>query len=183
MGPATESWWHQLTGEALVGRMAGTKLNFLAAPIMSWQDFKTHQPDGLVLSKDTGFRRNYGENPYVGYDRIDNPPFLYSGDLDGCLQSKERVAAITVDGVDFAFPFSILAEEGAVNYQTNGVDVAVFFKFGTNSALGDAQISFAADIGTTAVFNAILKGQRLTFTAAGDWFTDAETGSTWNILG
>ena len=101
----TESWWQRLIGEALVGRMAGTKLNFLAAPIMSWQDFKTHHPDGLVLSKDTGFRRNYGENPYVGYDRIDNPPFLYSGDLDGCLQSKERVAAITVDGVDFAFPF------------------------------------------------------------------------------
>ena len=85
--------------------------------------------------------------------------------------------------IRLSFRFSILAEEGAVNYQTNGVDVAVFFKFGTNSALGDAQVSFAADIGTTAVFNAVLKGQRLTFTAAGDWFTDAETGSTWNILG
>jgi len=179
----TESWWQQLTGEAIVGRMAGTKLKFLAAPIVSWQDFKTHQPGGLVLSKETGFNRRYGENPYVGYDRVDNPPFLFTGDLDGRLQPKERVAAITVDGVDFAFPFSLLAEEGAVNYRANAVDVAIFFKFGTNSALGDAQISFAADIGTTAVFNAVFEGQKLTFTAVGDGFTDAETGSTWNILG
>ena len=31
----TESWWQQFTGEAIVGRMAGTKLKFLPAPIIS----------------------------------------------------------------------------------------------------------------------------------------------------
>lgn len=179
----TESWWQQFTGEAIVGRMAGTKLKFLAAPIISWQDFKTHQPGGEVLSKNTGLGRRYGENPYVGYDTVDNPPFLFTGDLDGRLQPKERVAAISVDGVDVAFPFSLLAEEGAVNYQVNGVDVAVFFKFGTNSALGGPVISISDDIGSTAVFNAVLDGEKLTFAAEGDAFTDAETGSTWNILG
>ena len=70
-----------------------------------------------------------------------------------------------------------------MNYQVNGVDVAVFFKFGTNSALGGAVISTADDIGSSAVFEAVLDGQQLTFTAEGDTFTDAETGSTWNILG
>ena len=86
-------------------------------------------------------------------------------------------------GVDVAFPFSVLAEEGAVNYQVNGVDVAVFFKFGTTSALGGPIISFADDVGSTAVFIAELDGRKLTFSPAGDGFTDAETGSTWNILG
>ena len=143
----------------------------------------THQPEGEVLSKDTGLRRRYGENPYVGYDTVDNPPFLFTGDLDGRLQPKERIAAISVDGVDVAFPFSLLAEEGAVNYQVNGVDLAVFFKFGTNSALNGDLISISDDIGSTAVFNAALDGEKLTFTAEGDAFTDAETGSTWNILG
>ena len=179
----TESWWQQLTGEAIVGVMAGTKLDFLPAPIVSWQDFKTHQPGGTVLSKDTGFVRRYGENPYVGYDRVDNPPFLFTGDLDGRLQPKERVAAITVDGVDAAFPFSVLAQEGAVNYLVNGVAVAVFFKSGTNSALDGPSISFSKDIGSATVFNAVLEGRKLTFSAAGSGFTDAETGSTWNILG
>ncbi len=179
----TESWWQQLTGEAIVGVMAGTKLNFLPAPIVSWQDFKTHQPGGTVLSKDTGFARRYGENPYVGYDRADNPPFLYTGDLDGRLQPKERVAAISVDGVDAAFPFSVLAQEGAVNYSVNGVDVAVFFKSGTSSALDGPSIGFSREIGSAAVFNAVLVGRKLTFSAAGSGFTDTETGSTWNILG
>ena len=155
----TESWRQQFTGEAIVGRMAGTKLKFLAAPIISWQDFKTHQPGGEVLSKNTGLGRRYDENPYVDYDTVDNPRFLFTGDLDGRLQPKERVAAISVDGVDVAFPFSLLAEEGAVNYQVNGVDVAVFFKFGTNSALGGPVISISDDIGSTAVFNAVLDGE------------------------
>jgi len=179
----TESWWQQLTGEALVGRLAGTKLKFLAAPIISWSDFKTHQPDGEVLSRDTGLQRRYGENPYVGYDTVDVPPFLYTGDLDGRLQPKERVVAVTIDGVDVAFPFSLLAEKGVVNYEVSGSDIAVFFKAGTNSALGDAIISFAADIGSTAVYSAILNGQKLTFSADGDGFTDAESGPTWTILG
>ena len=179
----TESWWQQLTGEAIVGVMAGTRLKLLPAPIISWQDFKTHQSEGLVLSKDTGFGRRYGENPYVGYDRVDNPPFLFDGDLDGRLQPMERVAAISVDGVDAAFPFSTLAQEGAVNYQVNGVDVAVFFKPGTASALDGVSIAFSRDIGSAAVFNAVLDGQRLTFSADESGFTDAETGSTWSILG
>lgn len=179
----TESWWQQLTGEAIVGRLAGTKLKFLAAPIVSWSDFMTRQPDGSVLSKDTGFRHEHGENPYVGYDTVDVLPFLYTRGLDGRLQPKERVVAITVDGVDVAFPFSILAKEGAVNYKVNGSDIAVFFKLGTNSALGHEIISFAEDIGSTAVYSATLNGQNLTFGAHGNGFTDAESGSTWNILG
>ena len=149
----TESWWQQLTGEAIVGVMAGTKLKFLPAPIVSWQDFMTYQPDGVVLSKATGFGRRYGDNPYMGYDRVDSPPFLYDGELDERLQPKERVAAISVDGVDAAFPFSVLADEGAVNYRVNGVDVAVFFKSGTRSALDGP-----------------LFGQRLTKIVHGDHF-------------
>ena len=179
----TESWWQQLTGEAVVGVMAGTKLKFLPAPIVSWQDFMTHQPEGTVLSKDTGFARRYGENPYVGYDRVDSPPFLFDGDLDGRLQPMERVAAISVDGVDAAFPFSTLAQEGAVNYLVNGVDVAVFFKSGTASALDGPFIGSSRDVGTASVFNAVLDGQTLTFSADESGFTDAQTGSTWSILG
>jgi hypothetical protein len=103
--------------------------------------------------------------------------------LDGRLQPKEGVAAITIDNVDAAFPFSLVSEEGVFNYEVNGTDVAVFFKSGTNSALGHQLISFVKDIGSTAVYNAELDGQKLTFTATGDTFNDAETGSTWNILG
>ena len=179
----TESWWQQLTGEAIVGKLAGKKLTFLAGPIISWEDFKDANPGGKVLSQDTGFQRDYGRNPYVGYDRVDNPPFLFRGDLDGRLLPKERVVSVTVGDLDAAFPFSILAQEKVVNYNVGGEDFAVFFKPGTRSALDELLIGTSEEIGATGLFDAELDGQKLTFRADGDNFVDNETGSTWNILG
>ena len=179
----TESWWQQLTGEAIVGKFAGKKLTFLAGPIISWEDFKDANPGGKVLSQDTGFQRDYGRNPYVGYDRVDNPPFLFRGDLDGRLLPKERVVSVTVGDLDAAFPFSILAQEKVVNYNVGGEDFAVFFKPGTRSALDELLIGTSEEIGATGLFDAELDGQKLTFRADGDNFVDNETGSAWNILG
>ena len=179
----TESWWQQLTGEAIVGELAGKKLTFLAAAIISWGDFKDANPGGKVLSQDTGFQRNYGQNPYVGYDRADNPPFLFQGDLDGRLLPKERVVAVTVGDVDAAFPFSILTQERVVNYNVGGRDLVVFFKPGTRSALDQLLIGMSEEIGATGLFDAELDGRKLTFRADGDDFIDNETGSSWNILG
>ena len=179
----TESWWQQLTGEAIVGELAGKRLTFLPASIVSWEDFKSANPGGQVLSRDTGFQRPYGENPYVGYDRVDNPPFLFSGDLDGRLLPKERVVTATIGDEDAAFPFSVLAEERAVNYNVGGRDVAVFFKPGTLSALDDLLIGDSDDIGAAGLFNAKLDGRTLTFRFDGSNIVDNETGSTWNILG
>ena len=179
----TETWWQQITGEAIVGELAGKQLTFLPAPIISWTDFRATHPNGVVLSKETGFKRSYGRNPYAGYDRVDEPPFLYFGDLDGRLLPKERVAAFTIGNVAAAFPFSILAREGVVNYNVNGVDLSVFFKPGTRSALGASFIAEADEIGAIGVFDATLDGRKLTFRTDGESFMDNETGSTWNILG
>ena len=136
-----------------------------------------------MLSRDTGFRRDYGRNPYVGYDRIDTPPFLFRGDLDGRLQPKERVVTVTVGDVDAAFPFSILAKEKVVNYNVGGQDLAVFFKPGTRSVLDLSLINMSKEIGATGLFDAELDGRKLIFRADGDDFIDNETGSSWNILG
>ena len=179
----TESWWQQLTGEAIVGDLAGKKLTFLAGPIVSWGDFKEANPDGKVLSQDTGFQRDYGRNPYLGYDRVDNPPFLFKGDLDGRLLPKERVVTVTVGNLDAAFPFSILAQEKVVNYNVGGRDLAVFFKPGTRSALDELLIGESDEIGASGLFEAELDGRKLTFRSDGDEFIDNETGSTWNIFG
>ena len=179
----TESWWQQLTGEAIVGELAGKKLTFLAGPIVSWGDFKEANPDGKVLSQDTGFQRDYGRNPYLGYDRVDNPPFLFKGDLDGRLLPKERVVTVTVGNLDAAFPFSILAQEKVVNYNVGGRDLAVFFKPGTRSALDELLIGESDEIGASGLFEAELDGRKLTFRSDGDEFIDNETGSTWNIFG
>jgi hypothetical protein len=53
----TESLWQQITGEAIVGDLAGTQLPVIPTPIVSWKDFRETFPDGDVLSRDTGHDR------------------------------------------------------------------------------------------------------------------------------
>ena len=179
----TQTWWQQLTGEAIVGELTGTKLTFLPASIISYGDFKAANPQSQVLSQDTGFARDYNRSPYAGYDRADNPPFLFRGDLDGRLLPKERVAALTIGDVDAAFPFTLLDAERVVNYTIGGLDTVVFFKPGTLSVF-DNRITDAPDaVGATGVFEAQLDARKLTFKPQGDSFVDNETGSVWNILG
>jgi hypothetical protein len=179
----TETWWQQFTGEGIVGELAGKRLTMLSASIISFSDFRAANPDGLVLSRDTGFSKPYGTNPYAGYDRADQNPFLFDGDLDGRLLPKERVATISIGEVDAAFPFTTLEDERVVNYSINSQDLVVFFKSGTLSALDQRSIKDSRDVGATGVFEAQVDGQRLTFQADGDRFVDNETGSVWNILG
>ena len=179
----TESWWQQFTGEGIVGELAGKKLASLPSQVISWKDFKAANPGGKVLSRDTGFSRSYGRNPYADYDRADNPPFLFDGPVDGRLLPKERVVFVTVGDKTAAFPFSILEEERAVNYTVNGKDLAVFFQSGTVSALDRRSIEGSRDVGATGVFDPNLDGRKLTFRADSDNIVDNETGSLWNILG
>ena len=179
----TQTWWQQLTGKAIIGELAGHQLEFVPASIISWADFKAANPESLVLSRDTGFGRPYGNNPYAGYDRVDRPPFLFDGEEDNRLLPMQRVAAFNIGEVSAAFPFPVLETELVINYKVNGTDVVVFFKPGTVSALDRTLIIDSKDVGSTGVFDAELDGQKLTFRIENDQFMDAQTGTVWNILG
>ena len=180
----TETLWQQFTGEGIVGELAGAQIEFLPSQLVSFNDFQKAFPDGVVLSQNTGFNRAYGRNPYAGYDTIDQP-FLFDGELDGRLPAMARVVTISLDdtGVDIAYPLEILAELGVINDAQEGQDLAVFHQPGTSTALGAELIAIGADVGATGVFDPNLDGQKLTFNKEGDNIVDAETGSTWNVLG
>ena len=179
----TESWWQQLTGEGIVGAYAGYQLELVPAQIVSWGDFKAAFPDADVLSRETGYARAYGSNPYYGYDRVDQSPFLFDGEPDGRLLPMERVAALELDGQPLAFPFTTLEQEPVVNYSLDRRDIVVLFHPGTTSALDQSSIADSRDVGAVGVFEAALDGQTLTFRLGADGFTDDETNSVWNILG
>lgn len=179
----TESLWQQFTGEAIVGDLVGKRLTFISAPLISFDDFRSAYPEGVVLSRETGFNRRYGTNPYAGYDRIGQDPFLFRGETDERLPAMARVVTVSVGDVSVAYPYDVLAQEGVVHDEVNAQELVVFFTSGTSSALDAAQIAEGADVGATAVFDPNLDGQVLTFTQDDGTFVDEETGSTWNILG
>ena len=179
----TESWWQQITGEAIVGELTGSRLEFLPSSIVSWADFAAAFPDGRVLSRDTGFQREYGRNPYVGYDDIDSSPFLFDGETDSRLAAMERLTTVELGGEVAAYPFSRLEASLVASDSVGGTDIVVFYKRGTVSALDRSTIADSKDIGTAAVFEPVIDGERLTFRADGDAFLDNETGSRWDIFG
>ena len=179
----TESWWQQATGEAIVGDLTGKRLTFLSSQIISWETFRQAYPAGKVLSRNTGHVRDYGRNPYVGYDNLDSSPFLYTGPKDSRLRPMERVVTVSIGREDVAYPFSALEKVRVVHDMVGGRPIVVFFERGTASALDTSEIARGRDIGATGVFVPILDGRRLTIQPAAKGFTDRETQSTWTILG
>ena len=180
----TETWWQQANGEAIAGELTGTTLDFVPAAIIAWSEFKTSFPDGKVLSTDTGYSRAYGQNPYVGYDDIDNSPFLYRGpETPDQLRPMTRVLAIEANDDAVAITYSVLEELRVVNETVGGEDVVIFWQPGTASALDSSAIAFGRDVGSANAFSRLVQGRSLSFAFDGSTFVDEQTGSRWDILG
>jgi hypothetical protein len=95
----------------------------------------------------------------------------------------ERVVAVTLEGMDKAYPYHALAQQRVI-YDTVGTQpIVVLYSAGTASALDRGNMGQSRDVGATGVFLPQLDGRAVTLVAQGDGFTDTETQSTWNILG
>ncbi|MBV7378358.1 DUF3179 domain-containing protein [Maritimibacter dapengensis] len=75
----TESWWQQAVGEGIVGEFAGDTLVQLPSWMEAWSVFAARNPEGLVMAEPE-HRRNYGANPYVGYDSRKRPYPFFTGE-------------------------------------------------------------------------------------------------------
>lgn len=179
----TESLWQQVTGAAVVGTYTGMTLEPLPAQIISFAQFQEGFPDGLVLSRETGFDRPYGRNPYVGYDDVSQRPFLYDGPIDERLPPMEKVVAIGMDDSYKAYPHRITREQRVIHDELGGRTIVVFHADGAVSALEAADIASSREIGTTGVFDRRIAGQTLHFDYEDGRFVDRETESTWTITG
>jgi hypothetical protein len=105
----TESLWSQIEGRAIAGVLTGERLDRIPVQTVSWAQWREAHPDGWVLSRDTGAERDYGRNPYVGYDEATSDPFLFDGDADGRLAPKERVLGLGDAEDPVAVPLAVLA--------------------------------------------------------------------------
>ena len=180
----TETWWQQATGEAIAGEFTGRQLTFVPASMISWADFKATYPDGKVLSRETGYSRDYGRNPYTGYDDVNRSPFLYRGpETPGTLPPMARVVTVDLNGEAVGYPYDVLQEVRVVNDTIGGVPIVVLWAPGTASALDAGSVAGGDDVGAATTFSRELDGQTLTFVFDGDRILDEQTGSEWDVLG
>ena len=148
----TESWWQQFGGQALVGHYAGTRLGQLPARIVAWREFLHAYPRGLVLTRDTGFSRPYGQNPYSGYDDAATPPFFPTAHAnDRRLPPKERVVFIQRGRDSVVVPFSVLQRRHLIRVTVGGDHLVVRWRGGVVSALDSASIPRGRDVGAASV--------------------------------
>jgi hypothetical protein len=179
----TETLWSHFTGQGIVGALTGVELEAFPVATVPWGLWRDAHPDGLVLSRDTGFDRSYGDNPYLGYDDVNGRPFLFEGEVDGRYTAMTRIAGVERDGAAIGVPLVTLREQRVVTGELDGTVLVFFWQPGTASALDAGRIADGDDIGATGVFLPVVEDRALTFTANDAGFVDDQTGSTWNLLG
>jgi hypothetical protein len=183
---ATETLWTHYNGQAVIGVLTGSKLVEHPSPLLSWGHFRSAYPTGKVLDwTATGFSRDYGRNPYTGYDDPENTPFLFRGALDDRAAAMQRV--VGVEYADSSAAFTLEAVSGGVgratHFDVGYEEVVIFWLAGQASALDAGEVSEGRDVGSVGVFIPQVGDRRLTFTHNGSNFVDAETGSVWSVTG
>ena len=123
----TESLWSQLLNRAVSGPLAGSQLVMLPMQHTTWGAWKRHYPQSLVLSRETGYRRDYERDPYAGYED-DRGLYFPVTKRDPRYHPKERVLGVEINGVFKAYPISELSTvKGDVKDRFQGEDLLVRF--------------------------------------------------------
>jgi len=105
----TRSLWSQILAKAISGERKGESLAMLAVNNTSWQHWRNLHPDTLVLSRNTGFKRDYSKSPYGNY-ATNNALYFPVSARSRRYHPKEKVTGIELNGIYKAYPFSELAK-------------------------------------------------------------------------
>jgi hypothetical protein len=179
----TETLWQQFTGKAIVGDYVGTNLKQIPSQIISFEQLKNSYPDAEVLSKDTGYDRNYGSNPYTGYDNINNTPLFGAGNDDGRLPPMEKVIGVKLEEQHKAYPYSVTRKEQVINDRLANIPLLILHTEGATSAMDAARIAESKESGSTGVFKRMVESKELSFTMKDGQIVDDQSGSVWTIAG
>jgi hypothetical protein len=113
----THSLWNQFTGKPVSGDLVGSGIELVQRPvaITSWEEWVADNPETLVLSLNTGHRRDFG--PGVVYqDYFGSPDLMFPVLVDEQKHAqKDYVFGIRVFGVAKAWPLSAFEGGQMVN--------------------------------------------------------------------
>jgi len=130
----SESLWSQLMGEAVSGPLKGTRLDTLVLEHTSWGDWRSRHPNTWVLSRETGYGRDYDRDPYAGYDNEEGLYFPVAR-RDPRYHPKERVLGLELDGRFKAYPFAELSRtDGLVEDRIGEHEILIRFDSANRSA-------------------------------------------------
>jgi len=171
----TDSYWTQIGGRAVVGPLTGTKLKQVQIDTMLYGDWKKLNPDSQILSRNTGFSRPYGIDPYGNYYSSKNIGFGVNFN-DNRLHPKAMIAGVIIDEEIKAYPVIEVDKVGLVNDNVGNTGILV-----TKNPQIDINSGF--EVNPLRVFDRNLDGKILEFELMDDKLFDIQTDSEWNFDG
>ncbi len=161
----TGSWWQQISGEAIQGKLKGQKLENVAMDEISFGVFKRENPNGRVLRPD-------GEKLESAdwENEVAKMPVSISTELDKTLEPRTLVVGVEINGKSKAYPFSAIEKQSPILDSVGGKEIIIFL---------------AKDKKSVRAFERELDGKTLEFFVKpnSNEIVDAETGSVWDFSG
>ncbi|MDQ3838651.1 MAG: DUF3179 domain-containing protein [Thermoproteota archaeon] len=164
----TKSLWSQAMSQAIVGKLAGVKLERIPFDVAYWKEWKQLYPESKVLSRDTGSARPYGADPYGNYYTNGDVLFPVSN-KDDRLGLKEIVVGFENNGQYKAYKLQEIENKKVINDQISGKPIALL-----------SLHPFMARAYSPAVDGQVLE---FSFNAKDHYFIDTRTSSVWNFEG
>ncbi len=170
---ATQSFWSQMLEQSVAGPQIQRIPDRLQVVETTWGTWQAMYPETLLLTRQTGFSRNYDAYPYGSFRTNQNLLFPVNNSNDRRLHRKERVLGINVGSSSKVYPIR--------NFSTNVEAI--------NDTVGNMQVVVAGSSGFNfgVVFNRELEDcMMLDFEAVQDKLPvvmrDNE-GNEWDIFG
>jgi hypothetical protein len=129
----TDSRWPQILGTAMSGSLKGTSLEEFRVIWTTWKRWRERYPATVVLSKDTGYARNYHRDPYGSYTPIrgyyakGRPPLFPLMHQDKRLDPKEVIIGARTENGTIVFKKGALREQKVMNGELGRTVYTAFY--------------------------------------------------------
>ena len=128
----TESLWLQVKQKAVTGPLTGAKLKKLSSTITSWEKWQKRYPGTKVLSLETGYLRDYSNDPYGDYYQSKKGLFSFLKPGPGA-REKELIIGVESEGKASAYRLEILRVKQEITDAINGSSISLRYDADTDT--------------------------------------------------
>jgi hypothetical protein len=175
----TETYWSQMFGLSWCGQLKGP---LEMAPIIeaTWISWKSMYPESKVLSRETGYTKDYDRSPYGQYSNTESilfrSSYLFHVPPYTLFHPKEITHVLTLGNQTYLFPHSELTKYPVLNIYQKETKFVVIFDFNSHLAIA---YNTTLSNGTNLRFSTAYSDKNKKITQ----IVQDESGTIWNIKG
>ncbi len=169
----TDSYWPQILGRAIEGELKGEVLEEFPVIWTRWELAKDYYDEARVLSRETGFARDYDRDPYGSYavsgDYYDSGgPIFPVMNQDEQFEDKKVVIAGRLNRTPFSLSKNRLAADSLINFTVNEEELVAIYD---------------DNLDTARVFLSSYNNEEIVLNYDEGEIRDEQTNSVWNERG